>query len=57
MRSRLGSGPLVLPGIVWLGLFFLLPLAIIFVVSLGTKDRFGAVQYDQLTLDHYAAAL
>jgi spermidine/putrescine transport system permease protein len=57
VRSRLGAGPLVLPGIGWLALFFLVPLAIIFVVSLGTKDRFGAVQFDHLTLDHYANAL
>jgi spermidine/putrescine transport system permease protein len=57
VRSRLGASPLVLPGLVWLGLFFLLPLAIIFVVSLGTKDQFGAVHFDSLTLDHYASAL
>ncbi len=57
MRSRLGAGPLVLPGIGWLALFFLVPLAIIFIVSLGTKDRFGVVQFDHLTLDHYASAL
>ena len=57
MRSRLGAGPLILPGIAWLGIFFLLPLAIIFVVSLGTKDRFGVVSFDTLTLEHYATAL
>jgi spermidine/putrescine transport system permease protein len=57
VRSRLGAGPLVLPGIGWLALFFLVPLAIIFVVSLGTKDQFGAVHFDRLTLDHYATAL
>ena len=57
MRSRLGAGPLVLPGIGWLALFFLVPLAIIFIVSLGTKDQFGAVHFDHLTLDHYANAL
>ncbi len=57
MRSRLGASPLVLPGIGWLALFFLVPLAIIFVVSLGTKDRFGVVQFDHLTLEHYANAL
>jgi spermidine/putrescine transport system permease protein len=57
VRSRLGASPLVLPGIGWLALFFLVPLAIIFVVSLGTKDRFGVVHFDQLTLEHYANAL
>ena len=57
MRSRLGSGPLVLPGILWLFLLFFLPLAIIFVVSLGTKDRFGGVVLDSPNLDNYATAL
>ena len=57
MRSRLGSGPLVLPGILWLFLLFVLPLAIIFVVSLGTKDRFGGVILDSPSLDNYATAL
>jgi spermidine/putrescine transport system permease protein len=57
VRSRLGASPLVLPAIAWLALFFLVPLAIIFVVSLGTKDRFGAVQFDHFTLEHYASAL
>ena len=57
MRSRLGAGPLVLPGIGWLALFFLVPLAIIFVVSLGTKDRFGGVVLDSPNLDNYATAL
>ena len=57
MRSRLGAGPLVLPGLGWLGVFFLLPLAIILVVSLGTRDQFGGVLFDHLSLDQYAAAL
>ena len=57
MRSRLGAGPLVLPGILWLFLLFVLPLAIIFVVSLGTKDRFGGVVLDSPNLDNYATAL
>ena len=46
MRSRLGSGPLTLPGLGWLVLFFLVPLAFIVVVSLGTRDRFGGVLLD-----------
>ena len=57
MRSRLGSGPLVLPGILWLFLFFVLPLAIIFIVSLGTKDRFGGVVMEAPGLHNYATAL
>jgi spermidine/putrescine transport system permease protein len=57
VRSRLGSGPLVLPGILWLFLFFILPLAIIFIVSLGTKDRFGGVVMEAPGLHNYATAL
>lgn len=57
MRSRLGSGTLTLPGLGWLVLFFIAPLAIIFVVSLGTRDRFGGVLLDHLSFDNYRTAL
>lgn len=57
MRSRLGSGPLTLPGLGWLFLFFIVPLAIIFIVSLGTRDRFGGVLLDHVSLDNYRTAL
>ena len=57
MRSRLGAGPLVLPGLGWLAIFFIVPLAIIFIVSLGDRDRFGGILFDSPSLDHYAAAL
>jgi spermidine/putrescine transport system permease protein len=54
---RLGPGSLALPGVVWLALFFLVPLGIIGVVSLGTHDRFGGVVLDSLNLDNYTKAL
>jgi spermidine/putrescine transport system permease protein len=57
VRSRLGAGPLTLPGLGWLFLFFIVPLAIIFVVSLGTRDRFGGVVLDRASLDNYRTAL
>ena len=57
MRNRLGASVLTLPGILWLAAFFLVPLGIIFIVSLGTKDRFGGVHLDAPTLEHYASAL
>ena len=57
MRSRLGPGPLGLPGLAWLGLFFVVPLGIIFIVSLGERDRFGGVVLDHLSLDNYRTAL
>ena len=56
LRRRLGIGPLVLPGAVWLALFFVVPLGFIAAVSIGTHDRFGRVLFDTLTLDNYRKA-
>ena len=60
MRSviarKLGAGLLVAPGVVWLAIFFLVPLAIIFVVSLGTRDAGGRVILDHLSLNNYLRA-
>lgn len=57
MRSRLGVGPFVLPGLGWLALFFIVPLGFILLVSLGERDRFGGLVLDQPTLENYASAL
>jgi spermidine/putrescine transport system permease protein len=57
MRRRPGPGVLALPGLAWLALFFLVPLAIIVVVSLGDHDRFGKILFDSPSLDNYTAAL
>lgn len=54
---RLRGAILLVPGLAWLALFFLVPLAIIFVVSLGTKDRFGGVLLGAFSLDNYRVAL
>lgn len=51
------AAALVLPGTVWLAVFFLLPLAIIFVVSLGTRDPLDQVALDRPSLDNYLRAL
>jgi len=53
----LRQGLLILPGVGWLLLFFVVPLAIIFVVSLGTRDQYGGVVLDRLSLDNYLRAL
>jgi spermidine/putrescine transport system permease protein len=56
-RAQLGAGALILPGVAWLALFFLVPLAIIFVVSLGTRDASGNnVVLDHLGLQNYGEA-
>ena len=54
--DRLRAATLVLPGIGWLLLFFVLPLALIFVVSLGSRDPLGRISLDVLSLDNYARA-
>jgi spermidine/putrescine transport system permease protein len=48
---------LLMPGLGWLVAFFALPLAFIFIVSLGTRDQFGGVILDRLTPDNYLRAL
>jgi spermidine/putrescine transport system permease protein len=57
MRARLSSGSLVVPGIAWLALFFLVPLGIILIVSFGDNDRFGRILFDSPSLENYAAAI
>jgi spermidine/putrescine transport system permease protein len=56
IAQRLGAVFLVAPGVVWLAIFFLVPLVIIFVVSLGTRDAGGRVILDTLSLNNYARA-
>ena len=43
LRSRLGGVFFILPGVVWLAVFFLVPLVLIFIVSLGTRDASGHI--------------
>jgi spermidine/putrescine transport system permease protein len=53
-----GRGTIVvLPAIVWLAIFFLLPLAFILVVSLGSRDELGRIVLDHPSLDNYRKAL
>jgi spermidine/putrescine transport system permease protein len=56
VAARLGAAILVAPGVVWLAIFFLVPLGIIFVVSLGTKDAAGHVVLNHLGFQNYAQA-
>ena len=43
IRGRIRDAVFLVPGLAWLVVFFLVPLVIIFVVSLGTRDQFGGV--------------
>ena len=45
-----------MPGVVWLVLFFVVPLALIFVVSLGDRDELGRITLAAPSLDNYAKA-
>ncbi|HSL76234.1 MAG TPA: ABC transporter permease [Candidatus Limnocylindrales bacterium] len=54
--DRLRAAAFLLPGVGWLVLFFVLPLALIFVVSLGSRDPLGRISLDVVSLDNYAKA-
>ena len=56
-RDRTRDVVLLLPGMAWLVVFFALPLAIIFVVSLGSRDQYGGVVFDVLGWSNYLRAL
>ncbi len=56
IREKSSEALLVAPGVVWLGVFFLVPIAFIFVVSLGTKDAAGHVVLTQLGPQNYLQA-
>ncbi len=56
LRTRLSAGLLVVPGIAWLLVFFLVPLLIIFVVSFGSKDATGHVVLTDPGLRNYIEA-
>jgi spermidine/putrescine transport system permease protein len=56
LRERLSGAVFVLPGVVWLALFFLVPLVIVVVFSFGTKDPAGHVSLARLGLQNYLQA-
>jgi spermidine/putrescine transport system permease protein len=56
LAGRLAGGLLVLPGVAWLAAFFLVPLGIMFVVSLGAIDPGGHVTLANPSLDNYGQA-
>ena len=52
--DRLRNAALILPGIGWLVVFFLVPVAFIVVISLGQRDELHRIVLDPLTLENYA---
>jgi spermidine/putrescine transport system permease protein len=56
-RDRARDATFLLPGLAWLVVFFAIPLGIIFIVSLGSRDEFGGVILENLGLRNYVRAL
>jgi len=56
VRERLAGPIFLLPGVVWLGVFFLAPLVIILIVSLGQKDATNHIVFDPPSLGNYIRA-
>lgn len=56
LASRLTGLTLLVPGIGWLVLFFVVPLVMIFLVSLASRDELDRIVYDQLSLDNFRRA-
>lgn len=55
--GRARGAALLGPGLSWLVVFFALPLAFVFVVSLGQRDQYGGVDLTHLSLANYLRAL
>jgi spermidine/putrescine transport system permease protein len=56
MLNRARGTIVVVPAVAWLAVFFLLPLAFILVVSLGSRDELGRIVLDEPSLDNYRRA-
>ncbi len=56
LGGRLTAYALAIPGIAWLTLFFVVPIAMIFLVSLGTRDELDRIVLDRLSFDNYGRA-
>jgi spermidine/putrescine transport system permease protein len=54
-QSRSALAVLLTPGAIWLGLFFVLPLLIVLVVSFSKRSLMGVVEYD-FNLNNYIRA-
>jgi spermidine/putrescine transport system permease protein len=57
VRERASAAVLVLPGVGWLAFFFLVPLLIVFVVSLAANDGRGHLDFSHLGFRNYLEAL
>ena len=53
LRARIGGAGLIAPGVLWLALFFVVPLGLIFVISLGARDELDRVDLTSPSLANY----
>ncbi len=53
-RERTRGRGLALPAVLWLGIFFIMPLFIVLVISLMTRGRAGVLFTGPFTLENYA---
>ena len=53
IRARVGGAGLILPGVAWLVAFFVVPLALIFVISLGARDELDRVDLTNPSFANY----
>jgi spermidine/putrescine transport system permease protein len=56
LLNRVRGPIVVVPAVAWLAIFFLVPLALIGVVSLGDRDELGRIVLDELSLRNYEQA-
>jgi spermidine/putrescine transport system permease protein len=56
LGNRIASGVLLVPGIAWLVVFFVVPLAMILIVSFGSRGPLDSIVLTPPTLDNYRRA-
>jgi spermidine/putrescine transport system permease protein len=56
MLNRVRGPLVVVPAVAWLAIFFVVPLALIGVVSLGDRDELGRIILDDPSLENYRRA-
>jgi spermidine/putrescine transport system permease protein len=56
MLTRVRGPLVVVPAVAWLAIFFVVPLALIGVVSLGDRDELGRIILDDLSIENYRQA-
>ncbi len=56
MSSRLTAWLLMMPGLVWLGLFMILPCMLVFVLAFYERGTYGGIDWTAMTLENFRRA-